>query len=310
MSDEEHGPADVGTWVDRRAELLTVVGLGGGDAAAAQVELDDLTDLLRPALDPAEATVRVVPPGEVNALATALLPREPVHPVADADLAAAVADRTDRDRRLVVLEHPRLPGRPLNVVWVALCRGVADSIDAVLDRDAPVTEPAAADTAVYWSIWNAEEGLTGLGGARQLIEGAVALLQDELPQLTTHATLSPVPGFRRWWEERRGMGDVTDAQDAAALARSCATYLTSLGPDGRPIDPVARFHLGNGASLWRINLDADRSGRGSDRSFGLMANYRYVPEDRAAHRAGLADGRIPRSSSVEALLTDGVGTGS
>ena len=92
---------------------------------------------------------------------------------------------------------------------------------------------------------------------------------------------------------------------AAEAERACATYLTTTGDDGRPIDPVARFHLGNGARLWHLAGDADRSERGMQRSFGLMANYRYEPEDRAANAEALRQGRPALGPGVAALLRGG-----
>ena len=220
-----------------------------------------------------------------------------MHPVRDG---RDLADRLDADRRLFVLEHPVLPGRPMNVVWVALWRGAPGSIDDILDPEAPVADPATVDTAVFYSIWNADPGLAGLGRGRSLIEGAVDLLRAELPRVSVFVTLSPVPGLRAW-VEAGGAGDV-DVEDQRSLLRAGATYLTSLRADGRPLDAVARFHVGNGARVWRVNADADRSARGGARSFGVMVNYRYEPEDRAANRAQLASGTVPVSPGVAALL--------
>ena len=291
-----HEQTDVGELMDRRARLRDEARTDG----SAQDELDRVTEALAGLLAEAEPVVRLVPGDDPTGLARRLLLREPVHPLdPDQDLDAAVADRTDVDRRLVVLEHPLLPGRPMNVVWVALCRGVPASIDELLDPSLPALDPATADTAAFWSIWNAEPGLAGLGRGRVLIEGAIDLLTAGLPQLRTAVTLSPVPTLRTWLADR----GVADAPGTERLLRDAARYLATPGPDGRPTDPVARFHLGNGASLWRVVADADRSTRGHDRSFGVMANYRYEPEDRAANRAALRDGRVATSPEVAALLS-------
>jgi malonyl-CoA decarboxylase len=220
---------------------------------------------------------------------------EPVHPFRGPD---DLADRLADDRRCFVLEHPSLADRPLNVVWVALWQGVPHDLAAVLDPTAPTGDPAAADTAAFYSIWNVEPGLVGLPGGRTLLIGAMAALRAELAGLSTFVTLSPIPGLRRWIEA----DDATPAPSEEELLRAGAHYLTSLRDDGRPLDAVARFHLGNGARLLSICAGADRSERGMDRSFGLMANYRYEPEDRDANRVALAAGDVVVGEQVASLL--------
>jgi malonyl-CoA decarboxylase len=234
-------------------------------------------------------------------LAERLAEQEPVNPVRDRE---DLLDRLDVDRRCIVLEHPDLPGVVLNVVWCALWSGPADDLGAILDPDAPAEDPAGCDTAVFYSIWNAHPGVAGLSGGRTLIERAGALLGAELPSLATFLTLSPLPGFRAWLEDPGDTdhpGKPVDPADAQALRRAAAQYLTDLDAAGRPVDPVARFHLGNGARLLAVHADADRSELGRGRSHGVMANYRYGPEDRAANRAALRGGRPATSAAVRAL---------
>lgn len=288
---ESEGAASAAGLVDRRARLLE------DGAGRSERVLADVTAQLRELLDAADPVVRPVDPDGDADLVGRLAGAEPVHPVRDA---RDLADRLDADRRLFVLEHPVLPGRPMNVVWVALWQGAPGSIDDVLDPDAPVSDPGTADTATFYSIWNADPGLAGLGRGESLIEGAVDLLRAELPQLSTFVTLSPMPGFRAWVEA--GQAGNVDVGDQESLLRAAATYVTSLGGNGRPLDAVARFHVGNGARVWRVNADADRSARGAARSFGVMVNYRYGPEDRTANRAQLASGSVPVSPGVTALL--------
>lgn len=230
-----------------------------------------------------------------------LLRREPVNPVDDAAdpvvFDAAVRDRSDVDRRVFELVDPARPDHPRTVVWVALTDGVPSTLDELTDDRAPLP-PTSADTAVFWSIWNIDPHASGPPGGRELIEGAVTLLRQELDGLRTFVTLSPIPGLRRWIEDAP---DPVDTTNGTSLARAAARYLTSLDDAGRPLDGVARFHLGNGARLWRINLDADRSHRGVDRSFGVMANYRYEPEDRRANRELLRSGTVATSPEVASL---------
>lgn len=235
-----------------------------------------------------------------------LLRQEPVNPVDDIDrpdvLDRALADRTDLDRRVYELVVEDTPDRPRTVVWVALTSGTPAAL-ADLTDDRPPLRPEHADTAVFWSIWNVEDAPPGPGSGRDLLDGAVALLREELPGIETFVTLSPVPGLRGWIDGgRRPEGSTVDPTDPGALGTAAARYLTGLGDDGRPIDAVARFHLGNGARLWRINLGGDRSRRGTERSYGVLANYRYEPEDRAANRELLRSGTVATSADVESLL--------
>ena len=144
-----------------------------------------------------------------------------------------------------------------------------------------------------YSIWTAEPGSVGLPGGRTLLEGAVSTLRSELVGLSTFLTLSPVPGLRDSLEGRSDRAEWGgEAVEPTAVERAAVEFLTTLDDHGRPIDPVARFHLGNGARLLAVHADADRSDAGRRRSWGLMANYRYEPEDRAANRRALADGRV------------------
>jgi malonyl-CoA decarboxylase len=291
---------DLTDLVDRRAELLAT-----SRDADAGAELDprlaELTDSLRDALAGRDAQVRRVRLDEPGDLVERLADAEPVHPFAGPE---DLADRLDDDRRCFVLEHPLLPGRPLNVVWVALCQGIPDDLSAILDPVAPTADPRTADTAAFYSIWNVEPGLVGLPGGRSLLGGVVDALRAELPGLGTFVTLSPIPGFRTWWtDSRRAEVSSAAAPSRDELLRSCADYLTTFESPGRLLDPVARFHMGNGARLLRVVPDADRSERGMQRSWGAMANYRYEPEDRPANVRSLERDRPAVGSQVDELLT-------
>lgn len=280
------GPeADLGELVDARARLLRSRGRGDSSVVA-------LTEDLAEALAEGQA-VRCLAPGsssEDRALAVSLARREPVHPPAtDAERERRLAP----DRMVFVVEHPRLAGRPMNALWVALCTGVPDTLTEVLDPGTAPVDPSAADTAVMYSIWNAEEGLAGIGAGRRLVAGAAAALLAQPTGISTVTTMSPIPGFRAWQECR------DPASDRLA---ACARYLTSFREDGRLIDPVARFHMGNGARLWRLLPRADPSPRGEERSWGIMANYRYHPEDSTANAAALSDRRPAVGPGVASLL--------
>lgn len=286
-------PDPTTTLVDRRAELLA-----GGRSRTDAEELDELTSSLRSALESTAPTVRQVTLGDDAALLERLRRDEAVHP---ANSTAEFERRFAQDRRCVVLEHPELPGRALNVVFCALWQGLARDLAPVLDPRRPIDDPTRADTAIFYSIWNVEPGLAGLPGGRELLERTVELLSDELPGLRSFATLSPIPGLRRWMSDRHEAAD-TDSPIGRPLLQAAARYLVERRPDGRPLDPVARFHLGNGARLVALDADADLSEDGVQRSFGVMANYRYAPEDRAANRDALERGAPALGDEVVELL--------
>jgi malonyl-CoA decarboxylase len=232
------------------------------------------------------------------------------------------------DRRCFAFFHPALPGEPLIFVEVALVRGLAEAVEPLLapDTDTNAQEARAreADTAIFYSISNCQEGLRGVSFGNFLIKQVVEELKQELPRITQFATLSPVPGFRRWLE--RHASDAEPPLDAASLAvlagsatwetpeaaggfqtqltHLCAVYLTETEPGRGPNDPVARFHLGNGARLERINWRGNVSARGLRESFGLMVNYLYDPDTiEANHEAFATGGVVARSTAVDALLS-------
>jgi malonyl-CoA decarboxylase len=231
------------------------------------------------------------------------------------------------DRRCFAFFHPALPGEPLIFVEVALVRGLAEAVEPLLapdtDTDAQEARAREADTAIFYSISNCQEGLRGVSFGNFLIKQVVEELKQELPRVTRFATLSPVPGFRRWLQ--RHAEDAEPPLDAATLAvladaatwespdaaagfetqltRLCAVYLTETEPGRGPNDPVARFHLGNGARLERINWRGNVSPRGLRESFGLMVNYLYDPDTiEANHEAFATGGVVARSAAVDALL--------
>jgi malonyl-CoA decarboxylase len=292
--------ADATHLLTRRASLLA----DRDDASTERRdELERVTAQLRAALDAVEPSVRRIGPDDDPALLERLRTDEPVHPAPDD---ASFRRRLAPDRRVFVLEHPALPGRALNVVFAGLCHGVAHDLAPLLapaaETDGDGEGSRVADTAVFYSIWNVEPGLAGLPGGRQLLEGAIVLLGEERRGLETYATLSPVPGLRQWVAEHHHAASGA-APSEEELRRLAAHYLVQRREDGRPLDAVARFHLGNGARLLSLCPGADPSARGQERSFGLMANYRYAPEDRAANRRELRAGRPAVSDEIAALAS-------
>ena len=234
---------------------------------------------------------------------------EKVHPIDSID---QLRDRLDEDRAAFALFHPGMDDEPLAFVWVAFTRGVPDSLDPITDPAAPSVPLEKADTAVFWSISASQTGLSSLGLGNELIKAAVRELRVSQPSLSTFVTLSPIPTLAAHVLETVADGDalgtnrsVDDVQRlltdevwlvsheadelASPLLGLAARYLTDTGATGRSPDPVANFHLGNGARLMRLCWAANRSPQGLGQSIGIMANYLYEPQavsDRARHYRG------------------------
>lgn len=233
--------------------------------------------------------------------------------------------RLERDRRCFAFFHPALPEEPLIFVEVALVKGLADRIDALLEQPGEA-EAVTPDTAVFYSINNCQRGLRGVSFGNFLIKQVTDMLADELPTLKNYATLSPVPGFRAWLDEAIAEGAELPLQTAErnqlqrladhrwqenpaatkqlrpVMRKLCAHYLLNVKHGSEPRDPVARFHLRNGARLERINWLADRSEKGLKESATLMVNYVYDRRDVLGnHEAFVNEGEIAASSSVRNL---------
>ena len=232
------------------------------------------------------------------------------------------------DRRCFAFFHPQLVDEPLIFVEVALTGDIPRSIGQVLQSEREVLPAQAATTAVFYSISNCQEGLRGISFGNFLIKQVAEDLKRELPGLDTFVTLSPVPGFARWLagiaeepgnlaltnEERSelarpagetiSLDDATKARRDKLLGQMMAQYmLRARTASGRVIDPVARFHLGNGARLERINVGGNLSARGLRESHGVMVNYRYDLDDiETNHEAFATRNTVVASSGVRKLL--------
>jgi malonyl-CoA decarboxylase len=219
---------------------------------------------------------------------------------------ADLKNRLDSDRRCYGFFHAKLPDEPLIFVEVALGDEMAHSITPLLDEQASVHELKAATTAIFYSISNTQAGLRGVGFGDSLIKRVVETLKAELPRLKVFATLSPIPGFRAWLAKTNAqlLGHADEDLEAAKadLLKSVALYLGTEIKDGQPVDAVARFHLGNGARVERINWAADPSSKGVKQSFGLMVNYLYDLRQIDKHRQSLHEGKIAISADIKKLL--------
>lgn len=251
-------------------------------------------------------------------------------------------NRLDSDRRCFAFFHPRMEGEPLIFVEVALVNGLADNIADLLDESAPLGDAKQADTAVFYSISNAQKGLAGISFGGFLIKRVVDRLSAEFPRVRTFATLSPIPGFRAWLDEQFAQGAPgmltaserkvlaaatqgaankgtlkqllsTDWHTNPALAeamkaplmRLCANYLVNAKRETgtAALDPVANFHLSNGARIERLCWMADVSEKGLAQSAGLMVNYLYRLTDiEENHEAYAGEGTVIASSAVTGLI--------
>ena len=177
------------------------------------------------------------------------------------------------DRRCFAFFHPAMPDEPLIFVEVALTKGTPNSIQSVLleNRDAMAAEKA--DTAAFYSISNCQAGLAGISFGNSLIKTVVQHLLRELPQIRNFVTLSPIPGLVKWLRETGNFDADATAETHMQLA---AHYLLNAKHHrGQPHDPVARFHLNNGALVGAVHANADKSKNGMAQSCGVMVNYRY-----------------------------------
>ena len=176
------------------------------------------------------------------------------------------------DRRCFAFFHPLMPNEPLIFVEVALSNKIPNTINEIITIDRSVTLNQDINTAVFYSISNCQEGLSGISFGNFLIKQVAHKLKQENDGLKKFVTLSPAPSFVRWLEEN----SINLDSDEDMLLKQALIYLTASDrEDGLPNDPVAKFHLGNGAILERINLNADLSSKGLMQSKGVMVNYLY-----------------------------------
>jgi malonyl-CoA decarboxylase len=228
--------------------------------------------------------------------------------------------RLESDRRCFAFFHPALPDEPIIFIEVALTKGMSEKAQPLLDPDSPVVDPAGADAAIFYSITNCQKGLRGISFGNFLIKQVAEDLGREFPRLKTFATLSPIPGFRIWLTDtattRPELGELAGALSAAdwlehagpdtgvrtELMRLCAYYLLHAKHDSEPADAVARFHLGNGARMERLNWLADSSNTGMARSAGMMVNYVYRLKDVERNHEVYANKHVVVASPGLALL--------
>lgn len=315
--------------VDMRAELLPLL-----KSDKRLLSLDaELEHLFSTWFDVAFLELRRLSWDSPASLIEKLIKYEAVHDIRSwADL----KNRLDSDRRCYGFFHPSLPQEPLIFVEVALVSSLSDSITPLLDEAAATTDIAKATTAIFYSISNTQTGLRGVSFGDSLIKHVVDTLCAEFPRLRTFATLSPMPGLRTWLgknaaamldkltdKQRAELGRAIGAEPLQApqllaafdksqeldakspvrhmLMRCAASYLARELNNGKPADPVARFHLGNGARVEQLNWGGDPSTKGHKQSYGLMVNYLYDLKRIDKHRSLLAEGKVAASKAIESL---------
>ena len=238
---------------------------------------------------------------------------EAVHEISSwEDLRARLAPE---DRRCFAFFHPSMPEEPLIFVEVALTDETPGQIAPILQIDRETISGDSASTAVFYSISNCQSGLAGISFGNFLIKRVAQELKQEFPELKRFVTLSPVPGLMRWLRVREPelastflAGDDAfwneEAVDSEREFKAAALryFLESDREDRLPNDPVARFHLGNGASLEQLNFAADLSEKGISQAGGLMVNYLYdLAVVEANHEAFHETKQVPMSAALRQL---------
>lgn len=330
-------PEGVKFLVDMRAEMFSVI------KKNTEVETlsNDLKSMLSAWFDIGLLELVQIEWNSPATLLEKLIAYESVHAIKSWD---DLKNRLGPDRRCFGFFHPNMPNEPLIFVQVALVEGISDNIGELLDESRSIIDSKKADTAIFYSISNAQRGLDGISFGNFLIKQVVEKLSKELPNLKTFSTLSPIPGFSNWLVKQRENDLETiltlsdrkllrqhslSENDTAVLAdlialfekkenleqeivktnlerplmRLAAEYLCNAkGRQGRAKDPVAHFHLSNGASIERLNWAADTSSRGSEQSYGIMVNYRYrlkeIQENSSSYEASKA---VAYSANVKSI---------
>ena len=328
-------PEGIKFLVDMREDLLRL-----NDKKSYELSLleKDLRGLLASWFDIALLDMQEITWHSPAALLEKLIAYEAVHEIRSWD---DLRNRLDSDRRCFAFFHPKMADEPLIFVEVALVEGMADNIQMLLDESLPAAPVEEADTAIFYSISNAQAGLAGISFGNFLIKRVVDSLSRDCKNIKTFATLSPIPGFMKWLmtalqkeEEslltsseikiiKRLKPDSKNAvkelhellqgewhkDDSVAavleplLKRLCAHYLLKEKRESKALDPVANFHLTNGARAERLNWMADTSAKGLKQSSGIMVNYLYqlskIDDNHEYYSSGKG---IPASKSVTSLL--------
>ena len=283
---------------------------------------EDLAQLLTTWFNPGFLSLERIDWHTEASLLEKIIEYETVHNIADWN---DLKQRLVENRRCFAFFHPALEGEPLIFVEVALVKGMASSVQMIIhDQQRNGEDP---DTAIFYSINNCQKGLTRIPLGNFLIKRVVSEIARDLPSIKTYCTLSPITGFSRWLKNElnstdSGVISLTDKDKLdltndpswhraegtlkvlkEPLIRACANYLVKVKKNNNPINSVARFHFGNGASLHRINWLGDTSKNGFNEYCGLMVNYLYdLKQIESNHEAYVKDRKIAISKSIRSIL--------
>ena len=293
--------------VKMRADLLSIIRT---DSSLARLDVS-FKALLRNWFSPSFLVLRPIDWSTPANILEKIIAYEAVHEITSwDDLRSRLAPD---DRRCFAFFHPSMEDEPLIFVEVALTSEIPGQINAVLEADRMMLDPTDASCAIFYSISNCQKGLAGISFGNFLIKQVAQALQSEYPNLRNFLTLSPLPYFSTWLEKAEphtfsnfALIDWSEAseQNEKELIEAAGRYfLNSTRKDKQPNDPVARFHLGNGALLDRINPSGNLSNKGLSESFGMMVNYRYdLPNVEKNHEAYAKEQKIEISQEVKKLF--------
>jgi len=316
--------------VGMRERLLEVL---SKDRELQQVD-DDFHHLLQSWFNPGFLRIARVDWNTPATLLEQLIRHEAVHEIRGwNDLRRRLQD----DRRCFAFFHPALPDEPLIFVEVALLGEMPAAIEPLINVDSEPQPSKAFNVAAFYSISNCQPGLRGVSMGNFLIKQVAGLLSAEFPRVKQFCTLSPIPGFRDWLKRMLAQPDVSLPHEvlesletiqrtigplleksvadlraaekprdkiAHDIERLCAAYLLGLGePDGVTRDPVARFHLNNGARMDRLNIGGDLSDKGLKQSLGMMVNYLYDLKAIEHNHERFVAGKTEAAKAVRGLLS-------
>ena len=319
--------------VDLRADLLPLI---GKNSSLKGLEYD-LKNILSAWFDVGLLDLVEISWNSPAAILEKLIAYEAVHKVKSWE---DLKNRLDSDRRVYAFFHNKMPHEPLIFVHVALTKGLAGNVQAILDENSPVTDVNESDTAIFYSISNAQKGLAGISFGNFLIKRVVDKLSREMSNIEHFSTLSPIPNFRIWLDPQLAKGneslllereikelrkisanensaqgllellegewykDIKVAEKLKAiLLRLVTHYLVNEKKKITALDPVAHFHLTNGARIKRINWLGDISSKGLKQSAGLMVNYYYdLDKIDDNHEDYVTEGKIATSRTVRSYL--------
>ena len=259
--------------------------------------------------------LRVIDWNSPAAVLERIIQYESVHAIQGWD---DLRSRLRENRMCFAFFHPAMPDDPLVFVEVALTSGIPTAIAPLIDKTSEPADEKDLDTVVFYSISNCHPGLAGVSFGNFLIKQVVEEVGKRYPKAKRYVTLSPVPGFCKWLTSPQGSPDL-DIHELRSLAKVhgtdttdprwettlalCARYLVKERAQHLVLDPVARFHLGNGASLHAIHWAADLSDKGLQQSVGMMVNYLYdLDSIEENHDAYFDQGEVAISRAVARLL--------